>query len=456
MRWRSIGVRLTIRYAAAFACALLLLAAGMLLVVRQSLYHAIDDSLREQVEGVRRFIEEHEARLARPETKQEFRAHGDYLQVLDQDGRALYRTDSLRGLAAPKVRALAAAGRFDNLIGHGGVPLRFLSREMEIGAHRYTIQVAAPLHDLQRGFSQALIVLLPTFPVVLLLASAGGYWMSRRALAPVDQITAAARLITADRLSQRLTVPQTGDELERLSETLNDMIARLESAFTRISQFTSDASHELRTPLAVMRTTADVALRGAADAEEYREALEQITAELERTSQLVENLLLIAKADAGDAQLQMARVDLAGCVGEACAEAGVLARVKGVEIGTRLSEEPVCVRGDSHALRRLFLILLDNAIKYTPAGGKCEVSVARAEGFAVGTVRDTGIGIPEAELARIFDRFYRVDRARSRQQGGTGLGLAIGRWIVEAHHGTICADTGADRGSVFEVRLPLA
>ena len=199
-----------------------------------------------------------------------------------------------------------------------------------------------------------------------------------------------------------------------------------------------------------------MALRGAADAEEYREALEQITAELERTSQLVENLLLIAKADAGDAQLQMARVDLAGCVGEACAEAGVLARVKGVEIGTRLSEEPVCVRGDSHALRRLFLILLDNAIKYTPAGGKCEVSVARAEGFAVGTVRDTGIGIPEAELARIFDRFYRVDRARSRQQGGTGLGLAIGRWIVEAHHGTICADTGADRGSVFEVRLPLA
>lgn len=456
MTWRSIGVRLTIRYAAAFACALVLLGGGMLLAVRQSLYHAIDDSLREQVVGVRRFIEEHETRLGRADIKREFRAHGDYLQVIDQQGRPIYSTDSLRELAAPDAGALGATGRFENVSGHGGVPLRFLSRNVEVGAHRYTIRVAAPLRDLQRGLGEALGVLLPLFPVVLLLASAGGYWMSRRALAPVDQITRAAQSITADRLSERLSVPGTGDELERLSQTLNDMIARLERAFARVSQFTSDASHELRTPLAVMRTTAEVALRSPAGAEDYREALEQITAELEGTSQLVENLLLIAKADAGGKQLQETPVDLVAAVGEACAEAGVLARVKGIDIDTRLPEEPISVIGDAHALRRLFLILLDNAVKYTPAGGRCIASVVREDRFAVGIVRDTGIGIPAQERALIFDRFYRVDRARSRQQGGTGLGLAIGRWIVEAHRGTICVDTEVDRGSEFRVRLPLA
>jgi len=456
MTWRSIGVRLTIRYAAAFACALMLLGGGMLFAVRESLYHAIDDSLREQAVGVERFIAEHETRLNRADVKREFRAHGDYLRVIDEQGAPIYGTDSLRGLAAPKPGALAAAGRFYNVAGHGGLPLRFLSREVRVGAHRYIIQVAAPLRDLQRGLAEALGVLLPLFPLGLLLASAGGYWMSRRALAPVDEITRAAQSITADRLSERLAVPQTGDELERLSQTLNEMIARLERAFTRVSQFTSDASHELRTPLAVMRTTAEVALRARAGEQSHRESLEQITAELERTSQLVENLLLLAKADAGDGQLLREPVDLVAAVGEACAEARVLARVKCIDVEIRLPEAPIRVLGDAQALRRVFLILLDNAVKYTPVGGCCEVSVAREDGCAVGIVRDTGIGIPAEERTLIFDRFYRVDRARSRQQGGTGLGLAIGRWIVESHRGTICVDTEVDRGSEFRVRLPLA
>jgi signal transduction histidine kinase len=289
----------------------------------------------------------------------------------------------------------------------------------------------------------------------LLLASGAGYLMSRRALAPVDRITQTARSITGDDLSQRLAVPQTGDELERLSQTLNEMIARIESAFTRISRFTADASHELRTPLAVMRTTAEVALRGAQSAVEQRAALEFIIAEIERTSNLVENLLLMAKADSGD-ELRKQGVDIVAALREACAQAEVLARVKGVRFETRLPQGSLSVMGDREALRRLFLILLDNAVKYTPAGGMFVVSLQHVDGYAVGAVKDTGIGISSEDLPFVFDRFYRVDRARSRDQGGVGLGLAIGQWITHAHGGTIRVESELNVGSQFTVRLPVA
>ncbi|HEX5421885.1 MAG TPA: ATP-binding protein [Gammaproteobacteria bacterium] len=452
----SIGTRLTVRYAASFACALLLLGGGVLFTVRENLYHAVDESLRERAEGVRRFIDEHEARLSLPAVKEEFRAHGDYFEVADQDGRRVYQAETMQGVSAPGGAEVDEAGRFDQVTTRQGTPLRLFSRNVDVGGRHYTIQVAAPLADVQQGLRDALKVLLPMFPVVLLLACAGGYWMSRRALAPVDELTQAARSITADRLSKRLFVPKTGDELERLAQTLNDMIERLERAFRQISQFTSDASHELRTPLAVMRTTAEVALRSPTDSVECREALEHIVVELDRTSHLVENLLLIAKADAGDAALSRKPVNLADAVNEACTEVGVLGQVKGIGIEARLPAEPVWVSGDAHSLRRLFVILLDNAIKYTPVGGSCEASVALDRGFAVGTVRDTGIGIADEERAHIFERFYRVDRARTRHQGGAGLGLAIGRWIVEAHGGRISLESELNLGSVFRVELPLA
>lgn len=454
MQAKSIGARLTMWYAAVFAVSLLLLGAGMWFAVQQGLYHAIDESLRDRAEGIRIFIEDHKTRLLRDEVKEEFRAHGDLFQVVDEDGHWVHQAEALHGSNAPSVEGLDMDPRFDNVTANG-TPLRFLSTNIGIDGHIYTVQVAAPVRDLQQGLRDALWLLFPMFPVVLLIASAGGYWLSRRALAPVDEITETARSITADHLSQRLAVPPTGDELQRLSETLNEMIARLESAFRKIGRFTADASHELRTPLAVMRTTAEVALRGTERNGEHREALEQIVAEIERTSHVVDNLLFIANADSGHGRLSKKPVDLAEAVSEACAQGAVLARAKGIELHVRLPDKPVCVTGDAHALRRLFLILLDNAVKYTPAGGSCEVSFVENDGFVVGAVRDTGIGIPGDDLPHIFDRFYRVDRARTRQQGGTGLGLAIGQWIAEAHNGTISVESVLDHGSRFEVRLPL-
>jgi heavy metal sensor kinase len=454
MKRMSIGARLTMWYAGAFGVGLLVLGVAMWFAVQQSLYHAIDESLRDRVEGIHRFIEDHKTRLSLDEVKEEFHAHGELFQVVDDAGNIVHRADTLIGMPLPAVDASATNARFDNVAGADG-PLRFLSANVGVDGRAFAVQVAAPLRELQQGLRDALLGLLPLFPVVLVLASGVGYLMSRRALAPVDRITQTARSITADSLSQRLAVPGTGDEIERLSETLNEMIARIESAFTRISRFTADASHELRTPLAVMRTTAEVALRGPQSAGEQRAALEYIIAEIERTSNLVENLLLMAKADSGEG-FRKEHVDIVAALREACAQAEVLARVKGIRLVARLPTQTLPVMGDREALRRLFLILLDNAVKYTPAGGTFAVSLQQVDGNVVSVVKDTGVGISKEDLPFVFDRFYRVDRARSRDQGGAGLGLAIGRWIAQAHGGTLGVESELNVGSQFTVQLPIA
>ena len=452
MKPRSIGARLTLWYAGAFSVALLLLGGAMWFTMQQSLYHAIDQSLHDRIAGIRVFIDDHKNRLYLDEVKEEFYAHGDLFQVRDADGRWVHQADTLRGEATPGLADLPPEGRLEN-VGTSAGPLRFLSQNLDIDGRTYTVQVAAPLRDLQQGLNDALWVLIPMFPIALLLASACGYWVSRRALAPVDRITQTARTVTAENLAQRLEVPPTGDELARLSETLNEMIGRLESSFHKISQFTADASHELRTPLAIVRTTAEVALRAPTN-DEHREALEQIVAEVGRTSQLLDNLLVIAKADAGS-ELRKTRVDAALVAREAAAEIAVLARMKHIDFVIDLPDAPVCVMADPQALRRLFLILLDNAVKYTAVAGRVELTLEEREGDAWIRVRDTGIGIPADDQPLIFDRFYRVDRARSRSHGGAGLGLAIGRWIVGVHEGEIFVESELDRGSLFSVRLPV-
>jgi signal transduction histidine kinase len=271
----------------------------------------------------------------------------------------------------------------------------------------------------------------------------------------VDEITRAARVIGIQSLSQRLAVPTSGDEIQRLSETWNGMLARLEAAVKRLSQFTADASHELRTPIALIRTTAELTLRRERSPETYREALRQVLLESERTTRLVEDLLLLARADAGLPSLPLERLELIPLVRDVCQQGQILAGARQLEISAEIPDEPVFVEANDPALRRMLLLLLDNAVKYTPSGGRITLSVDRGPAGATVAVRDTGIGIPETALPHVFERFYRVDESRNRDAGGTGLGLSIAKWIAERHHASLEAESVVGQGSVFRIRFPL-
>ncbi len=234
------------------------------------------------------------------------------------------------------------------------------------------------------------------------------------------------------------------------------MLERLETAFKKITQFTADASHELRTPVAVMRTRAELSLRRARSVEDYRDTVAQIHSELERTTELIEKLMFLARTDSGAESIPFTRVDLSEIVREVDTQGSALAEDKHVAFRENLPGHPVWVQGDEHLLRRLFLILIDNAVKYTPSEGTVEVSILEQNGTAIGQIRDTGIGVAAADLPNIFERFYRADKARSRETGGTGLGLSIGQWIAEAHAGTIEVESAPGQGSTFQVRLPIS
>jgi heavy metal sensor kinase len=277
--------------------------------------------------------------------------------------------------------------------------------------------------------------------------------MSGRALKPVDQIARTARRISGQNLSERLPLRMTGDELDRLSATLNEMLARLEGAFGRITQFTADASHELRTPVAIIRTTAEVTTARPRTPEEHEKAWAQVISQTERTAQLIDGLLLLARADAGWDDLSFEAFDLAETLRAVTAEMEILAEASGLRLTAELPREHP-MTGDSDALRRLLLILLDNAIKYTAPGGAVHVDMRLDGSSAVIQVRDTGAGIAPEDLPHIFDRFYRTARDRSRKTGGAGLGLAIAQWLAARHGGTIQVESTPGSGSTFRLILP--
>jgi heavy metal sensor kinase len=452
-----IRLRLTAWYSGVLALILSAFGLSAYFEMRNSIHETVDESLQERVGGVHGLIERNSPYGA-DEVRRELREHselagGALLQVSDQQGNWLYRSTPMNDYEIP-IAARSFTGPFT--FASQNIPLRVLNAEIKVGRQSYLVQVAAPLDDFYEALHRFGILLLVSIPILLLCAAGGGYWMSQRALAPVDQITQTARNISVQNLSSRLVVPKTRDELQRLSETLNNMLGRLEAAFKKITQFTADASHELRTPVALMRTRAELSLRKPRSAEEYREALSQVHSELVKISSLVEKLMLLARSDYGAETLQLATTDLAEIVRETCCQGATLAESKQIDFHTQIPQEPVWIEADAHALGRLFLILIDNAVKYTPPGGRVEVAVKDEDGFALGVVRDTGIGIADEDLPHVFERFYRADKARSRESGGVGLGLSIGRWIAEAHAGTIEVQSSLGQGSVFQVRLPLA
>jgi heavy metal sensor kinase len=288
---------------------------------------------------------------------------------------------------------------------------------------------------------------------VIFLAGIGGLFLASRVLKPVEQITQTAQQIEESDLSQRIAV-KNDDELGRLASTLNDMIARLEEAFNRQRQFTADASHELRTPLAIMQAEATLALSKERTEAEYKKSLETISQESTYMSSVIGKLLFLARSDAGKEQLNFEDVDLKDLITGLSTNVEALAQDKGIKF-TIDAQESLVVNGDKVKLRQLFINILENAVRYTPAGGNISVSLVKKDGSALATISDTGIGIPREHLPHIFERFYRVDKARSRSDGGVGLGMAIAKYIADSHSGKIEVESQVGKGTTFNVSIPL-
>jgi heavy metal sensor kinase len=461
MKKLSIGLRLTLWYLAIFFLAELIFGAGMWLILRQNLFDIADKALDDQAADLQRFMEARKD-IPTPQLQAEIsedykiERSEDYLQISDASGNSIYRSRFLDEHPLPPVsRDDLDRPIYENRkLGHER--FRFLSRQIDAGGRVYTIRIGRPMHEESETLEAFRGYLLWFSPLLLLAASAGGYWLSRRALAPVDALARNARTITGHNLSRRLEPLHTGDELQRLSDTLNEMLARIESAFLRITEFTADASHELRTPIALIHTEAELALRRSRDETEYREALRHILLEADRTAKLIEELLALARADSGHESLDIRPFDLLPLLRESASQWKQVAALRSLQFEERLKVQQLQVMGDESALRRVIDILLDNALKYTPAPGTVTLCADENAGRTMVTVKDTGIGIATEDQARIFERFYRADKARSRELGGAGLGLAIAQWIVQLHKGSITVNSVPGKGSAFQIEIPSA
>jgi len=318
----------------------------------------------------------------------------------------------------------------------------------------FEILYAFDASDSSESIESLVLILIVGIPVALFLALLGGFFMAGRALSPVKAITRKAQDITAESLSERLPVKNPHDEIGHLAGVFNDTLSRLESSFEQLRRFTADASHELRTPLTSIRSVGEVALKKSVDQNAYREAIGSMLEETERLTHLVDNLLILARGDVGKAKLNPSSVDLGALVNEVVEELRVLAEEKKQTLSASI-EWNVEVKIDKETMRLALSNIFHNAILYTQEGGKVEVRTARADsGEAIIDIADNGPGIPESERIRVFERFYRIDKARSRAAGGVGLGLAIARWAVEVNGGSIAFRDKDGPGTHCRINLP--
>ena len=452
----SIRFRLTAWYSLSLAVVLALVAVASYFAMRASMYRAIDVDLRFRIAGVEEFLESRPGSNVHdlPKDIAENNTLGVLFRIFDNGGQLIYEsgplTDHHISQVAPSPEGAAVLYRDEA----AGWPVRLAAQRIVFRGQPIIVEVVQPLrfhYASLRDFETSLIISLP---LLVLIAALVGYWLSGRALAPVNQIVRDARAIDSNRLSQRLSVPPAHDELRQLSETLNSMLDSIEASVSRIKQFTADASHELRAPVTLIQAAAEYTLRRERTRQELADAMSKILRESKWTSQLIDNLLLLARADSDDEVLKPGPVQLNAVLREAVDRTGQLASSKKLRIATDIDESELYVSGDLTLLQRLFFVLIENGVKYTPENGTVSVALRSSLDDAVIEVFDTGIGIAEEDLPHVFDRFWRADKVRSREMGGTGLGLSIAKWIVEKIGGSIQVESMLGRGSKFIVRLP--
>ena len=467
MNTRSIRFRLTVWYAGLLAGLLVLFGFSVYLGLSQYLGWTLKEALSQQAKQIGEAwlgdVGVSGESYVAEEINEHFspKVNGRFVRITRADGSVMYLSDEPENkrfdpsLVPPlKAQAGQESLREEHLTADSELMIFAMPFTAKDGA-RYVIEVGAPNQEIEGVLHGLLLAIGIGLPVVVTVAIAGGYLLMRRALRPVDEITRSAERITSRNLGERLPVARTGDELERLSVGLNRMIARLDESFQHIHRFSADASHELRTPLTILRGELEAAAQQQQITPELRETLGSALEETERLSGIVESLMAISRLDAGEARVELAHFDLAELTSGTTEQMRLLAEDKDIALRCE-AERQVRVEGDRARLKQVIVNLVDNAIKYTPAGGLVGVKVHASNGRAVIEVNDNGVGIPPEALPHIFERFYRVDKARSRQMGGAGLGLSIVKAIVTAHGGQVKVESVEGGGSRFLVELPVA
>lgn len=468
----SIKFRFTVWYLLVLSILLIGLSIGVYFSVARSLRNNLDSSLElraSELQGIRGVLNS----IRQGSFQSEL---GELIWLYVYNGDQLVRASSLNVEIAPDdefvARAMEEPGSFATISSPEGHHIRLYARPFPAepspppppgmprifpglaARQRALVVIGRSTEEIDNALSRLVRTLGIAAPLAMIVAGGGGVFLANRALRPVDRIARTARQIEeSGNLDQRIQL-NSRDELGRLAGVLNGMIERLQKAFRRQKEFTADASHELRAPLAVIQAESTLALQKERTAAEYQASLEMISQEASHMSALVDQLLALARADAQSEPVTFERFRLDELLDELALDAESLSREKGIIFRVEEIEE-LAIAGDRPKLKQLLLNLVDNAIRYTPAGGSVSLSLRREAETAVVAVSDTGIGIAAEHIPHIFERFYRVDKARSRAQGGSGLGLAIARQIAEAHGGRIEVESKVGVGSTFSVLLPL-
>jgi heavy metal sensor kinase len=454
----SISFRLTLWFTTVFLCGFVVLSVAMWLGWSYTLADGRDRTLTRR--ATRAFdvlmnfsAGPQEVRYSKYDEFVEATPEGNLIHIFDLTGHLLYPKTSTAppGFPWPKPPR-TSKDQIVNVM-FQGKQYRVLQHHATLGARTFLTVVAGQLEDNRLMLAQFTVGLVETIPILLLATGLAGYFMSRRVLQPVDKLTNAVLSLSIGNLSERLPIGNTGDELQRLAETCNDMLSRLETAVVQIKQFTADASHELRSPLSYIRTVSEYALRQKDLTPEIREIFGEILEECGETTRLLEDMLLLARADSGNVDIPFETIELSALVRDSLERARTQAEAKRHQLTLQSANGPFEIRGDRSILRRLIWTLLDNAIKYTPEGGRVDVQMERYGAQVHLRFADTGIGIAPEVVPRVFDRFFRADP--SRTQEGAGLGLAIAKWIADVHHADLSLVSELGVGSAFTVVFPL-
>jgi heavy metal sensor kinase len=455
---------MTLWYILSFSVSVLVICAFLYFSLRHQLLKEIDQFLLDETKEMEKALSQEPGEtyfLMRFEDEVMTRKYYPFFfQILDDEGKPLYISKEFREMeyVAPD-RVLTNARNGKNTMEEIHSPgrrrtFRLISTPVyKDGKLAEIIQLGTHLYFVRKNLDRFKNYILLSLPIMLVLGALGGWVLARRSLSPIGYIASKARSITSENLSERLHPRGTGDELDDLIQTTNEMIARLESSFKRMAEFTADVSHELKTPVCAMKGEAEVLLSKGRKAEEYQEGLAHFIEQFDHLNHMINDLILLSKFDATQIELKMEPLRLDLLVQDLCNLFQILAEQKKIAFETETIEK-VTVIGDKVRLQQLFTNLIENAIKYTPKGS-IRISVEKNQEVVRVKISDTGLGIPKEEQEKIFKRFYRVDKSRSKETGGVGLGLSIADWIVNAHHGGIEVYSELNKGSTFTVYLPL-